>query len=166
MTQWLKTLTASLCILTILLHLIPQGKFTKYVRFYAGLLFFLIAAAPALEIFTGEGELERLLRLEFLKEEYYDLETAVSGMEDLKNDQIKTAYQQELHRQVEELAEAYGLQVKSTGLSFDAEDGFTLKGVSVTLEPGTYDSGRIETLKSEIAGVYLIGLNRVTVSQE
>ena len=32
MTQWLKTVSAGLCILTILLHLVPQGKFAKYVR--------------------------------------------------------------------------------------------------------------------------------------
>lgn len=161
--EWIKTLASSLCILTILLHLIPQGKFVKYVRFYAGLLFFLIAAGPILQIFTGEGVLERMLQLEFLKEEYYDLETAMTGMEDLKNDKIQEAYQQELHRQIQELASAYDLAVESTSLWFDSADGYTLKEVAIKLQAGAYDRSNASMLQEEIAGVYQISLNQIRI---
>ena len=70
MMQWLKSVSSCLCILTIVLHLVPEGKFAKYVHFYAGLLFFLMTSEPVVELFVGDGELERLIKLEFLKEDY------------------------------------------------------------------------------------------------
>ena len=65
MREWLKLLLYSICIITLLLHLLPDGKFVKYVRFYAGLLFFLIALEPLLGLFLGNGELTKLLQLRF-----------------------------------------------------------------------------------------------------
>ena len=43
MQNWIKTLVVGSCLLTMLLHMIPNGKFVKYVRFYAGLIFVLLA---------------------------------------------------------------------------------------------------------------------------
>lgn len=129
MSQWLKTLTGCLCILTVLMHLIPKGRFSVYVRFYGGLLFFLVAAGPIWKLLAGEGELERLLQLEFLRTDYYDLESSVEGMAELKNERIREAYRGEIARQVEEIALAYGIRAEKVQLSFDG-DGYRLTGLS------------------------------------
>lgn len=153
MSQWLKSLSASLCILTILLHLIPKGKFAKYVQFYGGLLLFLVASKPVWEIFVGEGELGRLLQLEFLKEEYYDLETSVNGLEELKNDQIQKAYQNEIRRQMEELLTAYEVSDAQVELYFEEENGYLLKRVDLhTVKEDQQE--KLDTVCQEIAGVY------------
>lgn len=133
MIEWLKTLIGGICILTILLNLLPDGKFTKYVRFYAGLIFFLMAVSPVLRFFAGAGELERLLELEFLREDYYDLETAVEGMSDLKNDYIQAACQNEILRQIEEIASAYGLPGARAEAAFDPSDGWTPTQIRITV---------------------------------
>ena len=165
MTQWLKNMIGSLCLLTILLHLIPKGKYAKYVRFYAGLLFFLVASGPLLQILGGEGELERLLQLEFVKNEYYDLESAAEGMAELKNERIREAYDRELRRQISGIAEAYGFAVETVCLNFDPKDGYTLTGVSIYLKEGEYSDDAAKQMQNEIASVYLIDLNRITVRQ-
>lgn len=162
MEQWLKTLTGSMCILTILMHLLPRGKFTRYVRFYAKLLFFLMAARPILNLFTGEGEFERLLQLEFLKEEYYDMETSVEGMEELKNSRIKEAYQTELYRQVREIAVSCQISVKELELKFDRDDEYLLKGIEIVADAEA-DDRRCETLKSELSGLYMIGPREIII---
>ncbi len=181
MSQWLKSLTGCLCVLTVLMHLVPKGKFSRYVRFYGGLLFFLVAAGPLWKLLAGEGELERLLQLEFLKDDYYDLEASVAGMEELKNDQIKEAYRSELARQIREIALAHGIEAKDVQLSF-GEDGYRITGVSMeaaaavqeTLSvPGAEqeDTGAeradlaaaVASVRSEIAGVYTLDLNRIQI---
>lgn len=162
MSQWLKTLTGTLCLLTVLLHLMPQGKFAKYVRFYAGLLFFLIAAGPLWNLLAGEGELERLLQLEFLKEEYYDMEFSAAGMEELKNDQIKTAYHNAILRQIQDIATAYGVIASDIRISYDSEDDYLLTGISfVTQSDGKQQDTAIEAVKQEIASVYMLDPNRI-----
>ncbi|MCD7885577.1 MAG: stage III sporulation protein AF [Lachnospiraceae bacterium] len=167
MTQWIKTISASICIMTILIHLIPDGRFAKYVRFYAGLLIFFMIMMPVLKLLGTEGELERYLQLEFLKEDYYDLETAAEGLADLKNDQILEAFQEELMRQISEVAEAYGLQMVSAEIVF-GEDGYSIEAVS--LEAEAADEKTEEEIadaaagaRGEIAGLYLISTVNINV---
>ena len=161
MTQWLKSVSAGLCILSILLHLVPRGKFEKYVRFYGGLLFLLVAADPLLEFFAGEGELERLIHLEFLKEDYYELETSIKGMEDLKSSSIQHAYQKEIQRQIEETISAYGLQGVWAEAEFAEEDGYLLAGVLV--HAGDADAVTLEKMCREIAGIYSLEQNKIRI---
>ncbi len=173
MIAWLKTLVGAVCILTILLHLIPEGKFAKYVRFYAGLLFFLMAVSPLLDFLTGEGELERLLQLEFLKEDYYNLETAVEGMGELKNDAILAAYQIEIRRQIQTVAEAYGANAGAVEVAFDPADEYQIRAVSIELmndtEAGEADAGKelsaaAGQIREELASVYGLMPGRISIT--
>ncbi len=171
MSQWLKAITGCLCILTILMHLVPKGKFSVYVRFYGGLLFFLVAAGPLWKLLAGEGELERLLQLEFLRSDSYDLESSVSGMAELKNDRIREAYRDEIVRQIREIASAYGVEAKNIQLTF-GEDGYRITGISMDAAAGS-DEGTtgakaaqmeaLEGVKRECAGVYALGLDQIYI---
>lgn len=182
MTQWMKTLAGSMCILTILLHLVPDGRFLKYVRFYAGLIFFLLVINPVLELLGDGDQLEQLLELEFLKEEYYDLETAAEGLSDLKNEQILTAYQKELERQVAEIASAYGLTAVSVKITFGT-DGYSLESISMAVEKtsladsqslgderennpssGNREDNALEKTKTEIASLYLLPESEIEIT--
>lgn len=188
-TQWLKTLAGCLCVLTVLMHLIPKGKFSSYVRFYGGLLFFLVAAGPIWKLMAGEGELERLLQLEFLRNDYYDLESSVTGMAELKNDQIREAYRGEIVRQICEIASAYGIKAEDVQVTFD-EDGYRMTGVSLyagmasaaaSAVPeraetpqgvGERDdpaedqidlASAVEAVRRELAGVYALDLSQIRI---
>lgn len=163
MQAWLKTLIGAMCLITILIHLVPQGKFVKYVRFYGGMVFILLAAGPVLKIFSSEGELERLLELEFLKEEHYNLETAVEGMADLKNDAILEAYHQELLRQISDIVSAYGLTASDLRLTY-ADDGYTLEGVEVQIVSDGEQADVTERIRTEISGIYMIESSKIRIT--
>ncbi|MCC8067626.1 MAG: stage III sporulation protein AF [Clostridiales bacterium] len=167
MAQWMKTLAVSLCILTILLHLAPENHFAKYVRFYVGLLFFLLAVSPVLELLGSGEELDRLLQLEFLKEEYYDLESAAEGLRELKNEQIQEACRQELKRQILEITDAYGLTVASVDIRF-GEDGYSISSLSVFLDASDGENGGtgIAEAKKEIAGLYLLPESDIVITEQ
>lgn len=166
MEEWLKSLTVGMCVITILMHLLPRGKFTKYVRFYAGLLFFLMAVRPLTQFFMGDGEFERLLQLEFLKEEYYDMETSIAGMEELKNSRIAEAYHGELYRQIREMAGSYGVSPKEVELQFDQENTYSLKKVNITAElPADSAAAACEALKDEISGLYMIEKRDISIRE-
>lgn len=163
MQEWVRTIIGTICILTVLINLIPNGKFAGYVRFYAGLIFFLMAAAPILQWFTGEGELERFLEIAFLKEEYSDLETAVEGMSDLKSEQIRIACQKELQRQVGAIASAYGGEATKVQVSFGEPDGYGMTGVSLCLPEGT-DAETKDRIRKELAAVFELPEARIQIS--
>jgi stage III sporulation protein AF len=160
MKEWLKLLVGTMCILTILLHLLPGGKYEGYVRFYAGLLFFLVAVGPVCRLLFGEGELERLLKLEFLKTEYYDTSTSVQAMTDLKNTAILDSYRKELKRQVVEIAAAYGMEVSDAVLYYDAQEEYQLTGMELTLEKSASVEA-LEQLKKELTDVFALEENEI-----
>ena len=132
MKEWLKLLLYSICIITLLLHLLPDGKFVKYVRFYAGLLFFLIALEPLLGLFLEDGELVKVLQLRFLKEDYRDLSSTVEGLGELKNAQIQASYQNEICRQIAGIAASCTGKKASAAVTFSA-DGYTPAKVMIHL---------------------------------
>ena len=154
MIHWLKSLAGGLCIMTVLLQLIPDGKLSKYVRFYARLLFFLMAAHPAIRFLTEDGELERLLQLEFVKDERYDMETALMGMEDMKNDQIILAYRKEVERQIYEITKAYQAEPQDVSVQFDSDSIYQLASIAMTVIPS--ETTDINAIREEIAGIYML----------
>ena len=154
MANWLKSLMGGICIITILLHLLPEGKFTKYVKFYAGLLFCLMVLKPVLNFFAGDGEFERLLSLELLKEKYYEL----------KNHEIMEAYRAELTRQIQELGNSYQIEISEIDTYFDEKDEYQLKGIELSVKEGTEDT-KIEELKKEISQLYLVERKDILVTK-
>ena len=144
MANWLKSLMGGICIITILLHLLPEGKFTKYVKFYAGLLFCLMVLKPVLNFFAGDGEFERLL-------------------EELKNHEIMEAYRAELTRQIQELGNSYQIEISEIDTYFDEKDEYQLKGIELSVKEGTEDT-KIEELKKEISQLYLVERNDILVT--
>lgn len=162
MAHWLKSLAGGLCIMTVLLQLIPDGKFSKYVRFYAGLLFFLMAAHPAIRLLAGDGELERLLQLEFVKEEHYDMETAVKGMEDLKNEQVIQAYRKEVERQIYGITRAYQAEPQNVSVQFDSDNIYQIEHIAMTV----ISSGNTDTnaIREEIAGIYMLTQSDIIIN--
>lgn len=173
MKEWMKTLTVSMCVLTILMHLIPNGKFVKYVKFYGGILFFLIASKPVLRIFSEEDVFERFLKLEFIKEELYDAETTVLGMQELKQEEIKQQYQNEMKRQINTVAEAYGLPVQSVKAGFEKEDGYGLTEIQIILSSNAEENNKnddinltnkkIDRVKKELETVFSMDYEAIKI---
>jgi hypothetical protein len=160
MTQWMKTLVGCLCILTILLHLIPQGRYLGYVRFYAGLLFFLTAIRPLFQLLFGEGELERLLKLEFLRTEYYEETTALQGMAELKNEAILTAYRTELERQVRDILSGCGLEPVQIELIYEETESYQLTDIFLTVNEDAAGSKATQA-RAELADIFALNEEKI-----
>ena len=166
MREWIQSVVACACIVTMLLHLIPEGKFLKYVKFYSGLLLLLAALKPVLDFLGKDGELSRLVGLEILKEEVYDMETSVKGMAQLKNDALLSAFRQEICRQVEEIASIWGASAENIAIVFDGEDAFRIQELSFFLNlPKNVDASVSEEIQNEIQGLYLLERGQIHIEK-
>ena len=129
MQNWIKTLVVGSCLLTMLLHMIPNGKFVKYVRFYAGLIFVLLAMQPVIQLLSGDT-LEELLQFALLRAE---LATAVESMRELKDSQIMAACQKELVSQLEDLSCACGADTAHVTVRFSGSSEGIADAVSISI---------------------------------
>lgn len=162
MREWIGKITGILCIMTVILQLIPQGSFAKYVRFYVSLLYMLAVAAPLLQLFSREDSLERFLNLEFLKEEYYDLGTAVEGLQDLKDETLESVYRRELINQFAEIADICGAQLVDAEVLLDGN--VTLQEVKIKIRTGDETTAATgESIRKEISAIYGIGPEHIRI---
>lgn len=164
MREWLGRIAGVLCIMTIMLQLLPEGSFGKYVKFYASLLYLLVAVGPVLRLFTQEDLLERFLRLELLKEEHYDLESAVTGLKDLKNEMFRKAYEQELICQFGEIAQAYGAFMENARICFKEDDTLQEVKIKICAEDETA-ADAAEKIRREIAGIYGLAQDKIQIEE-
>lgn len=130
--QWVKTLMVSICIMTILSQLVPKEKYAKYVRFYSGLVFIFIAAGPVLNFFSGETEFADCLKIEFLKEEYSELERKADSLAEIKTEQILNSFEKESSRQIVMLASAYGFEDPKVSIRYG--DDFSIQEIELWVE--------------------------------
>ncbi|OUQ46577.1 stage III sporulation protein AF [Ruminococcus sp. OM05-10BH] len=58
--DWIKNLVFYLILMTMLMQIIPDSDYKKYIRFFTGLVLILLLARPVLGVFQLEGEFENL----------------------------------------------------------------------------------------------------------
>ena len=72
--DWIKNLVFYLILMTMLMQIIPDSDYKKYIRFFTGLVLILLLARPVFGIFHLEEDLKNLEeRYEFLKNQHEDL---------------------------------------------------------------------------------------------
>lgn len=104
--QWLSQIVCFLCLMTVLLHIIPDTGLKKYVRFFLGLLLVLVVMGPVGQLVGMEKFLENF-ELESLKALERDYETGNMGLGDILPQWDEEAYQRELEEKVREVYDTY-----------------------------------------------------------
>ena len=66
---WIKNLAVFYLLFTMVLHLVPAGKYEKYVRFFMGLLLILILLIPVFTLFGKAEELGESFQILYDKKE-------------------------------------------------------------------------------------------------
>lgn len=113
---WAKNLAVFYILFTALLHLVPSGKYEKYVRFFMGLLLILMLSTPVFSIIGKSGELIENFQV------HYELETAVREQEELENLQefyLEKGYEQEAKAKIIEELKKEGIEVADAAVKIN-----------------------------------------------
>lgn len=116
--MWIRNLAVFYILFTALLHLVPDGKYQRYVRFFMGLLLIIMLSTPVLSIFGKSGELWQ----EFQRN--YKEESALREKEELKDLQefyLEKGYEWESKEKITEKLKESGIPL--TDASVDIEEG-------------------------------------------
>ena len=66
--QWVKNIAVFYILLSAAIHLVPDGKYEKYVRFFMGLLLLFMMSTPVFSLLGQGGNLMESFRANFAKE--------------------------------------------------------------------------------------------------
>ncbi len=113
-------------------HLLEKSSFSKYIRFFLGLLFLLVVISPVVEAFAGENPIQVKLDLSFLDERRADVQDAMELADKKTAEKMKQAYEDAMMEQIQMLL---GDAVAVGDVDADFTEEFDkLLGVAVLLQ--------------------------------
>lgn len=123
--EWLGEIACFMCLMTVLLHVIPDTGLKKYVRFFLGLLLLLVAAEPIGRGAGMEQFLEKVERksLEALERDYA---SGSMGLKDFLPQWDEESYQRQLEEKVHQIYDTYHIpeqELHTNNQNAGVEDG-------------------------------------------
>ncbi|MDO4337505.1 MAG: stage III sporulation protein AF [Eubacteriales bacterium] len=116
--QWMKNLAVFYILFTAALHLAPDSKYEKYIRFFMGLLLIVMLCTPVFSLLGKGGELMESFRGN------YEEETLLRQQEELENIQIlylKKGIEREITEKIREVFENQGIKLTDAAVHIEGE---------------------------------------------
>lgn len=109
-TGWVRNLVFYLVFLTLVLNLLPAGKYEKYVRLFAGMVLVLVAIRPFTSGFRLDEKVAYYFDVFSYREEAADFEKQLTGMEEKRMEELTGRYEEAAADRVREMAEEAGME--------------------------------------------------------
>lgn len=150
--EWIRNITYYLIFITVAENLLPNKKYEKYIKFFAGMVLILLVLKPV----TGGLRLDDRLAYSFeaisLKKEAGELSGKVSKMEETRLERMISGYEKAVGTDLETMAETAGFSCKKTSAKINSDQASERFGhvVKVSL---VLASGKEEMEAEEAASV-------------
>ena len=106
--SWIKCLAIFYILLTMLIHLVPTGKYQRYVRFFMGLLLMVMLITPMLSILEKAKTLPESFSSLYQQEEKKRL---TLDMENLQKSLLEKGVEEQLEKNIPESLKKKGIEV-------------------------------------------------------
>lgn len=137
--EWIRSITYYLIFITVVTNLLPNKKYEKYVRFFAGMVLILLVLKPI----TGGLRLDDTLAYYFeaisLKKEAGELTGEISKMEGQRLNKMITQYEEAVSEDLKSMAESSGFGCRESKAEINQDQESSRFGhvvrVSMVLTP-------------------------------
>lgn len=113
--EWMGQIVCFLCLMTLLLHVIPDTGMKRYVQFFLGILFLLVLMEPVGKFAGGKAFLKNFEQ-ESIKGLQQIYESGKMGLEQTIEGWEEETYQKKLQEQIEEIYDSYPVLQQDTDL--------------------------------------------------
>ena len=118
--EWMKNLAVFYILLTAVLHLVPEHKYEKYVRFFMGLLLIFMMSTPVFALFGKKEELLSSFQANFGTE---NAQREQSEFENMQKACLEKGYAVELGAQIREFLRREKIPFVKVQAAFREDEG-------------------------------------------
>jgi stage III sporulation protein AF len=161
--NWIKNIAFFYILITMVMNLLPNNSYRKYIKFFTGLLLVIVVATPILELFGLGGSFEDYFRIGTMKEELSNIEGAAKGLSGIQLEEITKGYKLEIERQVRTIVEARGLYPMEVDVTLDMKEGegmSPVKAVFIAASREKLDENSI------VIGEVMVGQDKIDSMEE
>lgn len=109
--NWVRNLTCYLIFVTVVINLLPDKKYEKYLRFFFGMVFLLLVIQPFTRGFRIEEKISYYFASLSLQNEAADLQKELLGAESVRLEQLFGRYEEAVAEDISQLAQTGGFYV-------------------------------------------------------
>ena len=117
--QWMENLAVFYILFTALLHLVPDGKYEKYVRFFMGLLLIFFVSSTIFSLLGKGKEITESFEINFNME---DQKRQQKELENLQRLYLKQGYELEIGKKIWESLKERGIEIQGVEVKIEGED--------------------------------------------
>lgn len=121
--SWVKNIVIYMILNTIIMNLLGNSSYKKYVSIVSGMILVLIVISPLMNIMKFDGKLDYLMLSNDFAIETSDFKNDLSQMEKEQSDVVFSEYTDKLKTQVAEMLLEDGVYLASFELTFDQQVG-------------------------------------------
>lgn len=189
--SWVKNIAYLTIFITVIVHILPDRKYEKYLRLYMGVLLILFILSPAAKLFHIEDTLENIFLRENLRLELSDTAYELELKEASQYEKIREQYEKELDASVLEYLDEKGYECLQADVIWNMDTGSesfgNVEGLSVIVskkeegkerQDGKITVGKViisafhnekddteeNLLKNELGNFYNMPVNNINVS--
>ncbi len=143
---WVRNLVFYMVFLTLVLNLLPAGRYEKYVRLFAGTVLVLVAVRPFTSSLRLDEKISYYFQVFSYREEAADFERQLEEMEEKRLDELTERYEEEAEEAVRKMAEEAGMEPEAVEVTIGRDrekDSFGKITAVRVLDEKEEDSGRI-----------------------
>lgn len=116
--SWIKCIAIFYILLTMLIHLVPTGKYQRYVRFFMGLLLMVMLITPMLSILEKAKTLPESFSSLYQQEEKKRL---TLDLENLQKSLLEKGVEEQLEKNIPESLKKKGIEVTACKVHIEGE---------------------------------------------
>ena len=137
--EWIRNITYYLIFITVIINLLPNKKYEKYVRLFAGMVLILLVLKPVTGGLRLDDALARYFEEISLQKEAGELTGKISEMDEKRLETMISGYEDAVAVDLSSMAETAGFDCKKAAARIDKEQNSPtfgrVMGVSLILTP-------------------------------
>ena len=141
--DWIRTLLYFGLFLTILMQLLPHGKYKKYVRFFAGMIFLILVLGPVFELFSDGDILKSAVEKLEYQQEQETVDMDFSYMEQKQQEYYRKQTLASAEKLIAEEADKEGFWLADASI-VQEEGSEAVQSVTLTVRETKEDSAKEE----------------------
>ncbi|MFT4146602.1 MAG: stage III sporulation protein AF [Mobilitalea sp.] len=126
--SWIRNIVIYLLINTIIMNLLGNKSYKKYVSIVSGMILVLIVISPLIKLMKLEENLDYFLQANDFAVETSDFKSDLNRMEEAQVDAIFADYKEKILAQVKEMLLKEKVYIKSFDITFDYDNKSTTFG--------------------------------------
>lgn len=132
-TTWIKNIVIYMIMNTIIMNLLGNKSYKKYISIVSGMILVLIVISPLMNYMDLEENLDYYLQANDFALETSDFKNDLNRMEEEQSEAIFLAYKEKIQLQVESLLQEEGVYLKSFEITIDQDSNNNTFGEILTM---------------------------------